>query len=189
LVSVNWGLVILTAAGSGVIGAAVTTYGSQARERRTARGEVRACLQRVEQLARRIDTTAQGYHPQLTAALDDLQGAMLAAGMPYYLAAFYTDVRLLAYAANVTETPEQRRLPRSHSLVAGRVAHQTAVLLARGIWHPWLSAPTRKWRIRKLQGTLDAGMPDRARFQQSTRRELRRWERSLRQSADPVRPA
>jgi hypothetical protein len=187
---VNWALVTISSAGSGAIGAAVTTYSTQAKERRAARAEVRAFLQRVEQLARRIDTTAQGYHAQLVAVLDDLQGAMLAAGLPYYLAAFYADVRLLAYATHITETPEQRRLPRSHSLVAGRVAYQTAVLLAKVIWHPWLSAPTRRWRIRRLQRTLDSGMPDRARFRQSTRHELRKWERSLRQpepgtSAEP----
>jgi len=162
LLAANWALVILTSAGSGAIGAAVTTYGTQAKERRAARGEVRACLRRVEQLARHVDTSQGGYHAHLVAALDDLPSAMLIAGLPYYLAAFYADVRLLEYARHVTEPPEERRRPRSHWLVSARVAHQTAVLLPRVIWHPWLSAPTRRWRIRRLQRTLDSGMPDHA---------------------------
>jgi hypothetical protein len=75
LLAVNWALVILTSAGSGAIGAAVTTYGTQAKERRSARGEVRACLRRVEQIARRFDTS-HGYHAQLVAAFDDLEAAL-----------------------------------------------------------------------------------------------------------------
>jgi hypothetical protein len=169
----------------------VTAYSTQAKERRAARGEVRTCLRRVEQLARHVDTSHPDYHGRLVAALDDLEDAMLIAGLPYYLAEFYADVRRIAYAVNVTEPPEERHAPRSHWLVSARVAHQATVLLARVIWHPWLTAPTRRWRVRHLKRTLDAGMPDRARLRQSTRGELRKWERSLRQpepdeSAPPV---
>jgi hypothetical protein len=180
LLAVNWVLVLLAALGSGALGSVVTTYGTQARERRAARGEARSCLLRVEQLARRTDTS-QDYHGRLLAVLDDLEGAMLIAALPQYLATFYRDVRLLSYATQATEPPEERRKPRSHWVVSSRVAHQTALLLARSIWYPWLSAPTRRWRIHRLRRTLDAGMPDRAALLRSTRGNLRTWEKSLRQ--------
>jgi len=177
---VNWVLVILAALGSGALGSVVTAYGPQARERRAARGEARACAVRVEQFARHANTSP-GYHAQLVAALDALDSAMLMAGLPQYLARFYAEVRLLAYATQFSEPPEERRKPGSHWIVSTRVAHQTAGVLDRAIWRPWLSAPTRRWRIRRLRRTLDAGMPARASMQRSVRSNLRSWEKSLRQ--------
>jgi hypothetical protein len=129
-------------------------------------------------MARHPDT-AQDYHARLVSALDDLESAMLVAALPYYLATFYRDVRMLAYATRFTEPPEERRQPRSRQLVAGRVAHQAAILMAKVIWHPWLTALTRLWRVRRLQQVLDGGMPERARTRYQLRRSLRDWEQSL----------
>jgi hypothetical protein len=178
LAAVNWLPVVAASLGSGVAAAIATTYGSQARERRAARVELAACLRRVEQMARHHDTS-QDYHPRLVSALDDLESAMLVAALPYYLAAFYRDVRMLAYATRITEPPDERHQPRSRSLVSARVAHQAAILLAKVIWHPWLTAPIRRWRVRHLQQVLDGGMPERARMRYVLRRGLREWERSL----------
>jgi len=178
LVAVSWVPVVTASLGSGAVAAIVITYGSQTRERRAARVELAACLRRVEQLARQ-PTAAQEDHLRLVSALDDLESAMLVAALPYYLAAFYRDVRLLAYATRFTEPPQERHQPRSRQLVSGRVAHQAAVLLAKVIWHPWLTAPTRRGRLRRLQRVLDGGMPERARMRSVLRRNLREWERSV----------
>jgi hypothetical protein len=170
--------VVAASLGSGAAAAIVTTYGSQTRERRAARVELAACLRRVEQLARQ-PATSQEYHVRLVSALDDLETAMLVAALPYYLVAFYRDVRLLAYATRFTESAQERDQTRSHQLIAGRVAHQAANLLVKVIWHPWLTAPIRRRRIRHLQQVLDGGMPERARMRSELRRNLRQWERSL----------
>jgi hypothetical protein len=178
LAAMSWVLVVTASLGSGAVAALVTTYGSQTRERRAARVELASCLRRVEQMARHPGTS-QEYHRRLVSALDDLESAMLVAALPYYLAAFYRDVRMLAYATRFTEPQEDSHLPRSHQLISGRVAHQTAILLAKVIWHPWLTVPIRRRRVRRLQQVLDGGMPERARMRYVLHRSLREWERSL----------
>jgi hypothetical protein len=185
LSDVNWVLTILASVFSGVVGALVTTYATQAKDRRGARAEVRGCLRRVEQLARHIDTS-QDYHARLVSALDELEGAMLVAGLPYYLATFYSEVRLLTYATQMTEPAEVRRRPDSRHLVSSRVTHQTASLLARVVWHPWLTAPTRRLRVRRLKRVLDHGIPSRARMLLEARQNLRDWEKKLRRGLDEV---
>lgn len=178
LFAVSWISVVAASLGSGAVAAIVTIYGSLTRERRAALVEVAVCLRRVEQIARHPDTSSE-FHPRLVSALDDLESAMLVAALPYYLAAFYRDVRMLAYATRFTEKAEEHHQPRSHQLISARVAHQTAILLAKVIWHPWLTAPTRRRRVRRLQQVLDGGMPERARMRYALHRGLREWERSL----------
>lgn len=169
---------VASAVASGVLGSVVTVYGTQAKERRAARTEVRRYFQRVEQLSRHKDTS-QKYYGQLLSSLDDLEGAMLAAGMPRHLAAFYRKIQLLAYATHTTATPEDRDKPGAHWLIAARVAHRAADLLADTIWHPWLSAPTRRLRLRKLQLIIDKGMPERTRMHGENQVRLRTWEREI----------
>jgi hypothetical protein len=172
------GLIVATSVASGVLGSIVTTYGTQAKERRTVRTEVRTCFQRVEQLTRHKDVSQQ-YYALLLASLDDLEGAMLAAGMPYYIAAFYRKVQLLAYATYFTTPPGERDKPTAHWLIAVRVAHRTATILVNAIWHPLLSAPTRRLRVRRLRRILDNGMPERTRMHVENQQSLREWERDI----------
>lgn len=171
-------VVVTAAVASGILGSIVTVYGTQAKERRAARTEVRRYFQRVEQLARHREPSQQ-YYAILVASLDDLEGAMLAAGMPRHLAEFYRRIQLLAYATHFTTPPEDLDKPTAHWLIAARVAHRTADLLADTIWHPWLSTPTRRLRMRKLQLILDKGMPERTRMHGENQVRLRTWEREI----------
>jgi hypothetical protein len=171
-------LVVATSVASGVFASIVTTYGNQAKERRAARTEVRTCFQRVEQLTRYKDSSQQ-YYRQLLAALDDLESAILAAGMAYYVVTLYRRVQLLAYATHFTTSPEERDNPAAHWLIAARVAHKAAIILTRAIWHPWLSAPTRRISVRRLSRILNKGMPERTRAHVENQRTLREWERDI----------
>jgi hypothetical protein len=171
-------VVVAASVASGVLGSIVTTYGTQARERRTARTEVRKHFQRVERLARHRDLS-QEYYWQVVASLDDLEGAMLVAGMPRYVAAFYRRIQLLAYATHTTTAPEERNEPKAQWIIAARVSHRTGDLLADTIWHPWLSAPTRRLRMRRLQKILERGMPERTRMLAENQERLRAWERDI----------
>lgn len=104
---------------------------------------------------------------------------MLAASMPYYVATFYREVHLLAYATHFTTSPEERSEPKAHWLIAVRVAHQTAIILASAIWHPWLTAPTRRLRMRRLRRILENGMPERTGMRAKNQHSLHEWERDI----------
>jgi hypothetical protein len=82
LSDVTWVLVMGASVASGALGALVTAYGTQARERRPARAKVYACFQRVEELSRQPDPS-QGYYRQLLSVLEDLETASLIAAIPY----------------------------------------------------------------------------------------------------------
>jgi hypothetical protein len=59
---------VLTGLGGGVLGAAVTTYGSQTRERREARAQARETIRQVRTL---VNTNAS--RSEITHALDDFE--------------------------------------------------------------------------------------------------------------------
>ncbi len=102
---------------------------------------------------------------------------MLAAGMPYYVATFYREVHLLSYATHFTTSPEECSEPKAHWPIAVRVAHQAAIILASAIGHPWLTAPTRRLRVRRLRRILENGMPERTRMRAKNQHSLHEWER------------
>jgi hypothetical protein len=104
---------------------------------------------------------------------------MLAAAMPFHLAVFYRRVQLLTYAAYSKAMPEEHDKPTESWLVCARVGHRAAILLASAIWHPWISAPTRRLRVRRLQRILEMGMPERTRLLHEGQHNLRKWERSI----------
>jgi hypothetical protein len=173
---VNWLLVIVPALVSGVLGSIVTTYGTQARERRAARTEVRTKLQLAEQLARHADSAED--REQLVVALDHLEGAALTAALPHYLIRFYREMRLLVYETGGIAAPGGTYDPRSARVISIRLANSTAALVVRAIWHPWLSGLTRRWRMRRLRQILSIGMPD-ARKILVDQDDRRAWERGI----------
>src|SRR6266567_3215375 len=177
----TWVLVMAASLASGTLGALVTTYGNRTKERREARAKVHACFQKVEQLARHPDPAQEYYRVLLSA----LEGASLVAAVPFRLVRFYRRVRLQAYATHFTTPPGECDQPRAHWLVAARVADKAAALLAASLWHPWLSAPVRRWHLRRLQRILDAGLPDHAQQRQLTSRTLQEWERDLLRRPNP----
>lgn len=101
--TLEW-VVVVASVASGILGSIITTYGTQARERMAARTEVRKYFQRAEQLARHKEPS-QEYHAQLVDCLDNLEGAMMIPGIPHYIATFYREVQLLAYATHSTTSP------------------------------------------------------------------------------------
>jgi hypothetical protein len=177
LCAVNWLLVVIPALASGILGSIVTTYGTQARERRAARTAVRTQLQLTEQLGRRP------YSPEgrdrLAAALEQMEDAALMAALPHYLISFYSRMRLRAYETIPTATPGGTYDPRSRRVVSLRLASSTAVLMVQALWHPWLSRLTRNWRMRRLRHILRNVMPDEADKLLGERSERRTWERNL----------
>jgi hypothetical protein len=171
----GWLPLILTTLGGGVIGSLITTYGTQTRDRRAARADVRTRLVHAENLAR----LPEPPHAQLTAAIEAVENAALIAKVPRYIVTLYRDTRTLAYATRLSTPPDQRRQEDSPNVVSGRVAHQATILLATTLWHPWLSALIRWHRARQLRRVLTGGMPTRANFQRDTRHNLRKWEHEM----------
>ena len=116
----SWVLVMAASLASGTVGALVTAYGTQTKERRGARAKVHACFQRVEQMSRHPDPS-QEYYRQLLSALEDLEAASLLAAVPFRLVEFYRRVRLQAYATHFTIPPGENYQSRAHWLARLRL--------------------------------------------------------------------
>jgi hypothetical protein len=86
-VATGWLPLVFTTLGGGAVGSLIASYGSQARERRAARSEAMAFLQRFE--------IARGRKPGIGGNdfddndIAELETRCLLAGMPRYLTGFH----------------------------------------------------------------------------------------------------
>ena len=172
----NWVLVIAPAVASGALGSIVTTYGSQARERREARAKVRACLLQAEWLA----LSPEPDPDKLRAALDEVEVTMLTASVPYYVILFYRAARKWANSAYMDKSGGEEYKPTALWVVSARIAEAATSLALQVIWHPWLTAPTRRWRVRRLRAIVVRIAPEVAEAEFPPSRTFREWERELR---------
>lgn len=168
----DW-LLVVTGLGGGVAGAVVTTYGTQTKERRQTRAQARNAIRIAENLAYRTPA-----HLEITAALARLETSAMLAGLSRGLTELHREARMRHWVlTGPAHADDPERLTKKETVTSGRVAHQSAELLVRATWHPWVTAPYRWYRTRRLVRLLDAGMPARARFDRDRRSNLRRWER------------
>jgi hypothetical protein len=171
----GWFSLILTTLGAGATGAAISTYGTQTRERRQARAAAREALRNVEDLTPSPDT-----REQLAAALDALDTSAMLAGLPRKVMALHREARLrscwypdIPYPSDSPEADRYETTQRT----SRRVAHQAAELLVHATWHPWATAPWRWYRARRLALLLAAGDPHHTGITRAIDREARKLDR------------
>jgi hypothetical protein len=169
----GWLPLIFSTLASGTVGGFITTFATQARDRRAARAQVRARVTEAERAAYLPGL----QHADLVKALDDLEDAAFVAGVPSHVIELYRDARMAAWVVRVT-TPPGDHAEDSPKVVSGRVAHQAAIMLIRILWHPWLTIPIHRWRIGRLRRVLDGGVPHSS-VERAGRNRLRRWEREM----------
>ena len=156
---VNWLPLVFTTLGAGAVGSLIATYGSQARDRRVARAEAMASIQRFEIVRGRQDPVPDNMAEAFEAlklAEDDLtevETRCLLAGIPRYLVDLYKlineSARLHGYRKATSDLHVQ--LDHADAIVRHMLISRAASLLASAVWHPWLTAPSRRWRAWRLQ--------------------------------------
>jgi len=119
----GWLPLVLTTLGAGAIGAVISTYGTQTRERRHARAAAREALRDVENLTPSPDT-----RERVAAALDAFDTSAMLAGLPRQVTAlhrearlrscWYPDIPLAGDSSKAAEYEDTQRVTR-------RVAHQS----------------------------------------------------------------
>lgn len=184
-VATGWLPLVFTTLGGGAVGSLIASYGSQARERRAARCEAMAFLQRFE--------IARGRKPAIAGNdfddndLAELETRCLLAGMPRYLVDLYKQVnescRYRGYAKAgpplIAELVTDPAIDEMEDLVRYELISRTAGLLASAVWHPWLTAPSRRWRARRLRRILFRTDHSARWMQRHHRRLLHDWESDL----------
>ena len=174
-VPVGWLPLVFTTLGGGAVGSLIASYGSQARDRRAARSEAMAFLQRFE-IARSRKPVIDGNDFDDN-DLAELETRCLLAGIPRYLVDLYKQVnesgRYRGYRKADPAIGEVEDLVR-HELIS-----RAAGLLASAVWHPWLTAPSRRWRARRLRRILFRTDPSAAWTHRNDRRLLHDWESAL----------
>lgn len=165
---------VLTTLGAGAVGAIITTYGAQASDRRTARAKARECLAKAENLSRGGDIS----HEQITAAMDDLEVNAMIARLPRRLVDLHRVARVRLWAARrAAGSGEDPILTDPDAIASVRVGIEAGQLLSAAMWHPWLTAPYRWYRTRRLTKVLAVGMPMHSASIKVFRDNNRRWER------------
>jgi hypothetical protein len=180
----GWLPLVFTTLGGGAVGSLIASYGSQARERRAARSEAMAFLQRFE--------ITRGRKPAIDNDFDDsdlaeLETRCLLAGMPRYLVDLYKQVnesgRYRGYAkagsSPIAELIADPAIDEMEDLVRHELISSAAGLLASAVWHPWLTAPSRRWRAQRLRRILFRTDPSAKWMQRNHRRLLHDWEYEL----------
>jgi hypothetical protein len=143
----NWVPLILTTLGAGAVGSIITTYGAQASDRREARARARESLTKAENLSRGGDVT----HEHITAAMDDLEISAMIARLSRTLVDLHRVVRVRLWAARQAALPgEDPILTDPGAIASVRVGVEAGQLLSAAMWHPWLTAPYRWYRTRRL---------------------------------------
>jgi hypothetical protein len=169
----DWVPLLLTGLGAGVIGSVITTYGSQARERRDARKEALARLAEADRAAGQTS----GDRSAILDAGRAVGTAALLAAVPMYV----VDTYLLAYEA-VRDDRLKWAPPRvtSHdpASVGIYVYREATELLTRALWHPLLTLPVRRYRSRRTRRFLTGVLPQGATIYLRRDRGARRWERA-----------
>ena len=152
----GWLPLVFTTLGAGVAGSLIATYGGgQLRERRKARSEVMASLQRFE-TARLTRPAGEGFDYD-EKDMAELSSRCVLAGIPQYLVSPYQ----LANEATKHRKPESRpgrpsaevNLDEAVDFVADALTNDAAALLALAVWHPWLNVFLRR-RARKLRDLI-----------------------------------
>jgi len=187
----DWALIILTALGSGALASIITTYGTQTRERRQARAQVREAIRRAQDLLSHVCASEQ-----LTVALDSLETSAMLAGLPQYLTILHRDALsvLRQITADVIDLDQPPGEESAHAIndmafAADHVVGETTRLLTDATWHPILRAPYRWWRTRQLARVMDTlprpgpRQPEKRRWERDTirkaKRERKRGRRTL----------
>lgn len=149
-VPVGWLPLVFTTLGGGAVGSLIASYGSQARDRRAARSEAMAFLQRFE-IARSRKPVIDGNDFDDN-DLAELETRCLLAGIPRYLVDLYKQVNESGrYQGYRKADPAMSEM---EDLVRFELISRAARLLASAVWHPWLTAPSRRWRARQLRRSL-----------------------------------
>lgn len=168
----DW-LLIITGLGGGVIGSLITTYGTQAKERRVARVELLAVLARADKIVGQESSTNR----DLGDAAREVVTAALLAGIPIYIA----DTYLLAYQAvrskDLAWGPGQT-VPQDPATVGLHTYREAVRLMQLAIWRPLLSRLIRKRRSQRIRRFLTAVLPPDAVIQVGRDAGTRKWERA-----------
>jgi hypothetical protein len=151
----GWLPLILTTFGAGVAGSIIATYGGQSRERRKARSEVMASLEKLES-ARLTRPGIEAFDYDDT-DMAELVARCVLAGVPRYLVSLY---ELANAAPRYLGTPDSNRhnqpavatrLDDARHRYARVLADDARSQLARAVWHPWLSAIFWRPRARRVR--------------------------------------
>ena len=172
----DWVLLVLTTLGAGAAGAIITTYGAQASDRRAARAKARECLSEAENLSRGGDIS----HEQITAAMDNLEISAMIARLPRKLVDLHRVARVRLWAARrAAGSAENPIVTDSGAIITVRVGTEAGQLLSAAMWHPWLSAPYRWYRTRRLIKLFAAGLPTHSSSLKVSRHDNRQWESDI----------
>jgi hypothetical protein len=158
----GWLPLILTTFGAGVAGSLIATYGGQSRERRKARSEAMASLQKLE-TARLTRPVIKGFNYD-DQDMAELSARCILAGVPQYLVSLYQFAneapRYLGTPHDGPARPSvELAFDEAREMLASALIEDAAVLLARALWHPWLSAFFRRRRARKTRDIIIRAFP------------------------------
>jgi hypothetical protein len=152
----DWVPLLITALGAGVDGSVITTYGSQARERRDARKEA---LSRMADADRVAGQTSSDRKALLDAGRAVGMAAILAV-VPMYVVDTYLVACQLARDDRLKWAP-QRVSPQDPASVGIHIYGEASALLIKVLWHPFITLPSRRcrsWRVRRfVHGVLPPG--------------------------------
>ena len=208
----GWLPLVFATLGAGAAGSLIATYGSQAVERRKARSEVIASLQKLEDARRREHTMSERFNFS-EEDLAELETRCVLARLPRYLVVTYrlaNETARSAFGRNDLDLESlrssSRRLHRHTRLLCDALVERSAELLAINVWHPWLTAlyVGRANRILlaalhemfsmssrssgNFKYRLESWRRDRAKVIQQNDRTRRPWRESGRKNADGPPP-
>jgi hypothetical protein len=174
----DWVPLLLTGFGSGVLGSVITTYGSQARERRDARKEALARLAEADRAA----AQASNDRAAILDAGRAVGTAALLAGVPMYI----VDTYLLAYDAARSDRLKwapARVTDQDPQSVGIHVYREATELITSVLWHPWITLPLRRYRSRRIRRFLANVLPPGTAIYLRRTRGARKWERAAIEAA------
>jgi hypothetical protein len=174
----SWLTLVLTTLSAGAIGSIITTYGSQARERRDARKEALARLADADRAAGQPSSDRKA----IVDAGRAVGTAALLAGVPMYIA----DTYLLAYDTSRDDRfkwAPPRISPHDPASVGIHIYREATELLTKVLWHPLLTLPMRRYRSRRLRRFITGVLPAGTTIFLRRARGARKWERAAIQAA------
>jgi hypothetical protein len=150
-------LIITSLTAGGAVGAVVTTYGGKSRERRQARSEVIACLQRIE-VARLSKPTKDGLL-YVAADFAELETKCMIAGVPRELVFLYKTASErwagLTPSKGLGDQATDGKRALAEFLAVFAFIDRAAELLTEALWHPLLSRPLRHRHTEGLKGMIN----------------------------------
>jgi hypothetical protein len=169
----DWVPLLITGLGAGVLGSVITTYGSQARERRDARKEALRSLADADRAAGQ----ASSDRAAILDAGRAVGTAAHLAGVPMYV----VDTYLLAYDAardDRLKWAPPRVTAHDPASVGIHLYREATELLTRVLWHPLLTLPVRRYRSRRIRRCLAGVLPPGTTIFLRRTRGARKWERA-----------